>query len=548
MASSKGPCPCGVSSDAFTTYEDGGVWCFSCQDPKNFRQAGKVQTPDDDFAEKPKKSFTPIKGHYADLTARGITEETCKKCDYQIGETDSGKKVHIQLIKDDAGRLIDQKTRDKDKQFAWIGGSKYAGIIGSWSWPAKGKSVVITEGEIDRMSISQAFDNKWPTGSLPNGASTAKKAILADYEKLCRFDSIILCFDNDEPGQEALKVACELLPVGKVKIMTLPKKDANAVLMDKTMGPAVLVRSYWDSTPYRPDGIREGREFTRERLKQKRRVGLPMPWPRISQMWLGSRDGELTTICAGSGIGKTTIARDWAYNDRIEHGAKIGNIYLEEDNDTSAAAYCALHAGVPLKQILQDPESVSDAAWDAALAAVIWDGMMFYDHFGSLESDRLMTMMRYMAASGCRRIVLDHISIVTSGLESGSEGERKDIDILMTKLASFVKETGVSVYAIVHLKRSNGKNFNEGGQISLNDMRGSASIEQLSFNVLAVERDQQDEGKKLFARLRSLKCRITGETGEADLLKWNVAKGRYEVASEVEMEFDPHNNTEDAAL
>jgi twinkle protein len=227
---------------------------------------------------------------------------------------------------------------------------------------------------------------------------------------------------------------------------------------------------------------------------------------------------------------------------------KVGNIYLEEDNDTSVAAYCALHAGVPLKQLLADPESLSDENWDAALAAVVWDGMMFYDHFGSLESDRLLNMMRYMAASGCKFIVLDHISIVTSGLESGSEGERKDIDILMTKLASFVKETGCGVIAIVHLKRSQGKNFNEGGQISLNDMRGSAAIEQLSFNVLAVERNQQDEGEKLYATLRSLKCRITGETGEADALKWNREKGRYEVSSGFNAEEGiepPHGRTKD---
>nr|WP_228747859.1 DnaB-like helicase C-terminal domain-containing protein [Bradyrhizobium sp. BR 10289] len=534
------PCPACGSSDGLARYAAGDATCFVC---KHWEPA--------DGAERPSASqrnrvtdWTPLKGHYAALTARGLSEETCKKCDYQLGETDSGKRVHIQLIKDDTGRLIDQKTRDKDKQFTWVAGSKYKGIIGSWSWPASGKSVVITEGEIDRMSISQAFDNKWSTGSLPNGSDSVEKAILADYEKLCRFDNIILCFDNDEPGQKALQKACEMLPVGRVKIMALSRKDANEVLLED--GPAPLVRAFWDAKPWRPDGIREGIEFTRERLKQRKAVGLSMPWPKISQMWLGSRDGELTTICAGSGIGKTTIARDWAYNDRIEHGVKIGNIYLEEDNETSAKAYCALHAGVPLKQVMQDPDSVSDEAWDAALAAVIHNGMLFYDHFGSLESDRLMTMMRYMAASGCRRIVLDHISIVTSGLESGSEGERKDIDILMTKLASFVKETGVSVYAIVHLKRSNGKNFNEGGQISLNDMRGSASIEQLSFNVLAVERDQQDKGKKLFARLRSLKCRITGETGEADLLKWNVKTGRYEVASEVDLEsFDPHDQAQD---
>jgi twinkle protein len=531
MSCTKGECPCGTSSDAFATYDDGGVWCFRCKDPSKFKHKGKVkeQTSTDDLQE---KTFRPIKGHYADLTARGITEATCKKCDYQLGELWDGRKVHIQMIKDENGRLIDQKTRDSKKKFSWIGTSPYknnGGIIGDWSWPAKGKTVVITEGEIDRMSISQSQDNKWATGSLPNGSGSVKKAILASYDKLLRFDHIVLCFDNDEPGQEALKEACELLPVGRVKIMTVPGKDANAVLMED--GPASLVRAFWDAKPYRPDGIREGREFTKERLKLQKRKGYQMPWPTINEMWMGLRDAEVTTIVAGSGVGKTTIARDIAYHMRVEHGLKVGNIYLEEDNDTSVAAYCALHAGVPLKSILNDPTSLSDEAWDAALAAVVWDGMMFYDHFGSLESERLLTMMRYMAASGCKFIVLDHISIVTSGLESGSEGERKDIDILMTKLASFVKETGCGVIAVVHLKRTQGKNFNEGSQISLSDMRGSASLEQLSFNVLAAERDQQDEDKKLYAKLRSLKCRITGETGEADTLKWNVKKGRYEVSS-----------------
>jgi hypothetical protein len=288
MAScTKAACPCGTSSDAFATYDDGSVWCFSCGDPKNFAGQGRQPStpPDDDFAEKTKKPFTPLKGHYADITARGITEDTCKKCDYQIGENDYGTRVHIQLIKDDNGRLIDQKTRDKDKHFAWVGQSKYTGIIGSWSWPAKGKNVTITEGEIDRMSVSQAFDNKWPTGSLPNGADSVKKAILTDYEKLCGFDTIVLCFDNDAPGQEALKIACELLPVGKVKIMTLDKKDANATLMAKELGPAALMRAFWDAKPYRPDGIREGRDFTVTRMKQKRKQGVSLPFPMLNDMW-----------------------------------------------------------------------------------------------------------------------------------------------------------------------------------------------------------------------------------------------------------------------
>jgi twinkle protein len=493
-------------------------------------------------------TFNPIDTTISALTARGITEDTMRKCDYRLGKLWDGTPVHVQLIKDEQGKLIDQKTRTRDKQFKWLGGSVYknnGGIIGEWSWPAKGKTVVITEGEIDRMTVSQVFDNKYPTGSLPNGSGSVKKALLASWEKLLRFDHIVLCFDNDEPGQKALKEACDLLPVGRVKIMSVPGKDANATLLED--GPAPIIRAYWDARPFRPDGIREGREFTRENLKKAmgKRKGLDLPYPKLNGMWMGLRPAEITTLCAGSGIGKSTLARAIAYHMRVAHGEKIGNIYLEEDNETSVAAYCALHAGVPLKSLIANPSHISDDQWDAALEAVIHDNMMFYDHFGSLESDRLLTMMRYFAASGCKFIVLDHISIVVSGLETMDE--RKDIDVLMTKLASFVKETGVGVIAIVHLKRSNGKDFNGGDQISLNDLRGSASLEQLSFNVLALERDQQNEEEKLYAQIRSLKCRITGETGEADLLKWNIAKGCYEVATRSKEipDFDPHEKGDD---
>jgi twinkle protein len=546
MGCSKGPCPCGVSSDAFATYDDGGVYCFRCENknvPKGHK--GTVKAAPDDT---PDGDWTPLHGWTEALIARGISEETCKKFSYQIGKDKFGNRVHIQNIKE-GGKLTGQKLRTKDKDFPFLGpAAKNPGIIGSWLWPTDGRRVCITEGEIDMMSFCEAFDGKYHWGSLPNGTGSVEKAILKDFDKLCAFEEIYLSFDDDEPGRKALKKACEMLPVGKVKIITLPKNDANEVLLSKEHGPATLVRAFWDAKAFRPDGIREGREFTKERLKTKKRKGYEMPWPKLNEMWMGLRDAEVITIAAGSGIGKTTIARDLAYHMRVEHDLKVGNIYLEEDNDTSVAAYCALHAGVPLKQLLADPESLSDEDWDAALASVVWDGMMFYDHFGSLESERLLTMMRYMAASGCKFIVLDHISIVTSGLESGSEGERKDIDILMTKLASFVKETGCGVIAIVHLKRSQGKNFNEGGHISLNDMRGSAAIEQLSFNVLAVERDQQDEDQKLYAILRSLKCRITGETGEADTLKWNKEKGRYEVSSAFNTEAGiepPHGKSKD---
>jgi twinkle protein len=131
---------------------------------------------------------------------------------------------------------------------------------------------------------------------------------------------------------------------------------------------------------------------------------------------------------------------------------------------------------------------------------------------------------------GCSFILLDHISIVVSGLDFGiGDNERLMIDRLLTKLRSLIEETGCGVQAIVHLKRksqNSGKGYNEGGRISLSDLRGSGSLEQLSDAVIGMERDQQDEALKNLSRLRVLKCRRTGDTGVGDILEYSQFTGR----------------------
>jgi twinkle protein len=123
---------------------------------------------------------------------------------------------------------------------------------------------------------------------------------------------------------------------------------------------------------------------------------------------------------------------------------------------------------------------------------------------------------------------LDHISIVVSGLDdSEGDGERRMIDVLMTKLRSLINETGIGMFAICHLKRppGQGKSFNEGRPVSLTDLRGSAALEQLSDAVIAIEGNQQ--GQSPNSRIiRVLKNRPIGLVGVADTLYYDHNTGR----------------------
>jgi twinkle protein len=138
-----------------------------------------------------------------------------------------------------------------------------------------------------------------------------------------------------------------------------------------------------------------------------------------------------------------------------------------------------------------------------------------------------MQRLRYLAVGcECDWIVLDHISMVVAGLDVE---ERKTLDILMVKLRQFVEQTGVGVIAISHLRRNNNKtSFNRAGEVDLNDLRGSASLEQMSDVVLSVERNmmEDDREKAEVSQLRLLKNRPFGQTGPCGFVKYDRHTGR----------------------
>jgi twinkle protein len=124
---------------------------------------------------------------------------------------------------------------------------------------------------------------------------------------------------------------------------------------------------------------------------------------------------------------------------------------------------------------------------------------------------------------GCKWIFLDHVSIVVSGQDGD---ERKMLDILMTKLRSLVEEVGVGMILVSHLKRPEGRGFEEGRETTLGHLRGSAGLGQLSDMVIGLERNQQDEEVKNETTIRILKNRFSGETGVACTLEYNQHTGR----------------------
>lgn len=515
-AVSKGPCPCG-SSDGNVLYDDGHSYCFVCH-----RYTGTAGGGGTHAHQHQEKRISGLITDYkiAPLKTRGIAEATCKKWDYGCTKY-KGEWVQVANYRDEHGNVVGQKVRWPDKRFVIFGDIKPAGLYGQWLWRDGGKKVVITEGEIDALTVSQLQDLKWPVVSVPNGAAGAKAAVQRSLEWLEKFDEVVFMFDMDEPGRKAARECAELLSPGKAKVAQLSMKDPNELLVANK--GAEVIAAMWGAKTFRPDGIINGVELWEKITEVDSSHSLPYKWGGLQQMTYGCRTGEIVTVCAGSGIGKSAIVRELAHDFLTTHQETVGYVALEENTKRSALGFVGLEMGRRLHLGL---ERVDNGEMRAAFDRTVGSGRLFlYDHWGSTDSDNLLARIRYLVRGcGCRTVVLDHLSIVVSGAEDGDE--RRLIDNTMTKLRTLVEEVQCRLLLVSHLKRPDGKGHEEGAMTSLSQLRGSAAIGQLSDIVLGLERDQQHPTNKSITCVRVLKNRFSGDTGEACWLKYDGETGR----------------------
>lgn len=509
--------PCGGcgSSDAGGLYSDGHVYCHRC----GHYEAGDGSAPRTKRNRKMAAGLfvvDEIKG----LPKRGLEMPTCQKFGYGMGQNRDGKACQIAPYRDDEGEVVAQKIRFANKEFTTAGDMKNAGLFGQHLWKAGGRRIVVTEGEIDAMSVCQAFGLTWAAVSIPNGSDGAAKSIKKALEFLNSYDEVVLCFDMDEPGRKAAAECAPLFPPGKCKIASLPLKDANEMLVASRVDE--LRSAIYEAKVYRPDGIVTLGEI-RARVLASPEIGRPWCIESMNAKTFGRRPGDLHGLGGGTGCGKTDFFTQQITFDVMQLGLTVGVLMLEQGVGETGRRIAGKIAGKRFH--------IPDGTWTQGELEAAWDGLEetgrlhLYDSWGAMDWATVKAKIVYMIVSlGCQHIFLDHLT----ALAAAEDDERTALERIMAEMAGIAQAHGAVVHFISHLATPEGKSHEEGGRVMAKHFKGSRAIQFWCHGMWGLERDTQaeDPEERSTTVLRCLKDRFTGKAnGETWRLGYDDTKG-----------------------
>lgn len=522
------PCDQCGSADNLARYVDGGAHCFT-------HGCGHWERAGSDYdatkaTPRTKSMKLPELGEYQAIPKRGITEETCRKMRYTVGEyfvksSDEKdwihKKAHIVRVPNQDGSAVAAKVRMANKDFRYVGDTRQAGLVFQDVWPSgSSRKLIITEGEMDALSVSQIQDNKYPVVSLPNGTKSAVDVCGRSRDYINSFPEVILMFDQDEPGREAAKEVSKLFDE-RVKIATLALNDANEML--KAGRSREVISAIFSAQAWSPDGLVKLSSL-KEEMKKVVEWGLPWCMPQLNALTYGRRSGELYFIGAGVGVGKT----DWCLQQFVEDvkcGEKSAVFLLEQPVIETGKRMAGKLAG-KMFHLPPDAGNYTAEDLDAAVDDLceLYDPDL-YDHFGAKDWESIKDNIRWLTTQGVKHFWIDHIT----ALVAHADDERKAIEAMTEEMSSICQELAINLYVVSHLATPDGKPHEEGGRVMARHFKGSRSIAQWGHYMIAFERNTQaDDGfVKTVTTLRIVKDRYTGQaTGCTVLMGYDADTGR----------------------
>lgn len=461
---------------------------------------------------------SPAKKYLTDR--RGITQASIEAYGIKTGK-DQNKivfQVYCSGGEVTALKHLALERDEKGKKKTWASKDSRWHLYGWQAMSKNARRVVITEGEIDCMTVSQWG---YPALSIPMGTNNDEWIDL-DFDELERFDEIILCFDSDEAGQSVVDSVARRLGIERVKILVLPHKDANECLQNG-MNAEEFAQCVAKSRELKPEELKSPGDFISEVSEEFFPTGGKPPGnPSFlsDQFPWRIRPCELTIWTGFSGHGKSpAILQSMAHEMAL--GEKSLVVSLELRPQKSLAMLC--------RQVLgQKPDERSLQYALDWLEGKCW----LLDKVGTMPWKDLLPIMRYAVRRfGITRIVVD--SLLLLGISGDDyDQQKKCVEALVT----FAANERCHIHLVAHSKKLE----DESKMPSKFDVKGSGDITDLCQNGITVWRNLEKEEAVSSGELIKLEkfknhpdVRFQmwkqRETGELPRAGKNICKDSYQV-------------------
>lgn len=447
-------------------------------------------------------------------------------------------------------------------------------MFGQWLFPKGGKRIIITMGEEDAIAgrvmtkMSEKTGRGYPVVSVPSGENI--KGVKPNLEYITSFEEIYILPDNDEPGKAFCEELCKLLPVTKVKIMSLPDgiKDASALWTLAKSSQArekvaqLFYKAIWDAESYSPAGI----------------MGLSSGWDRYmnrgSETLISFPDSfgdlnykthggyalkEIVNIIAASSIGKSSIVKEMIQQAILTTPYNIGVISLEEDIAEFIEGQLSIHTSTQLNELDNDDRDraterkqfedlchyIPSQFKDQMEPGV--ERINYLDHQGSCSGHELLHKIDFLINGlDCKIIIVDPVTLAFSGKDT-------DEDEMASEIVKRTKRHNIAWVNVHHVRKNSGGSTanSEGADLSEEDIKGSGSWFQTAMINLIFTRNKTHENPTVRNTLKGVmsKCRRHGKnTGTFGYTYYNGSNGRLELGRSPEEILEAEGGTLDDEL
>jgi replicative DNA helicase len=235
--------------------------------------------------------------------------------------------------------------------------------------------------------------------------------------------------------------------------------------------------------------------------------GVPTGFIGLDELTNGLHPGQMVIIAARPGVGKSTLALDWARSAAVKH--RMPTVIFSLEMSRSEITMRLLSAEAEIKLSSMRNGRMGDAEWQKIVRRMseISDAPLFIDDSPNMTMMEIRAKARRLKQRhGLRLAVVDYMQLMTSNKRT--ESRQQEVSEISRQMKLLAKELELPVVAISQLNR--GPEQRTDKRPMLADLRESGSLEQDADMVILVHRPDAWEADDPRA-------------GEADLI---VAKHR----------------------